>query len=456
MLTINNSVRGLQKLLGKRKTFLILSAVIVSLIIDTSIGRIGNLIDKEWLLTWGFVLFVLIAVTYGLGQYFIFSFVRQKSKEIRNKISYINKIHKITSYVQYTLVGIFAFVVLQMIFTSYYYTAPLIVATTVSCSLAVFIMAILAQQFFRWYKSNKNSLVLLYGLSSTLLAIHIAFTLVFIDIMLLNTHPEKSPLAQGTSSVLFEPTSVLYGIGIVNYAYFISAIFSFILMWASTVLLLHYHHSRQKLQRFKFWVIVSLPLVYFLSQFVISHFNLLVPLIRADPISFTIAITLLFTLALPVGGILFAFAFLNAMKNIPRNSNVRNYIMMVSFGFVLFFVSDQTSLLYAHYPPFGLATISFIGLSSYLILLGIYSSATSVAQDIKLRESIRQFTIGQSELLHSIGIAHREIELEKKVIKIVKEHSNRMTQETGVEPSVAQGNIKQYLDELKKELLRPQ
>jgi hypothetical protein len=51
---------------------------------------------------------------------------------------------------------------------------------------------------------------------------------------------------------------------------------------------------------------------------------------------------------------------------------------------MLLFTSNQPlGLTFLSYPPFGLATISFFGLASYLSLIGVYSSAISVANDVK-------------------------------------------------------------------------
>ena len=61
------------------------------------------------------------------------------------------------------------------------------------------------------------------------------------------------------------------------------------------------------------------------------------------------------------------------------------------------------------YPPFGLIMISFFGLASYLLLIGIYSSAISVAEDSNLRRSIRSFAMKESRLLDSIGMAQVEV-----------------------------------------------
>ena len=92
-------------------------------------------------------------------------------------------------------------------------------------------------------------------------------------------------------------------------------------------------------------------------------------------------------------------------------------MIISAYGMVLLFISNQAVLLViVPYPPFGLATISLIGLSSYLILIGIYSSATSVAQDAKLRVSIRKSVEQQSKLLDTIGTAQMEQEIQRRVI----------------------------------------
>ena len=65
------------------------------------------------------------------------------------------------------------------------------------------------------------------------------------------------------------------------------------------------------------------------------------------------------------------------------------------------------------YPPFGLPTICYVGLASYLILVGIYSSALSVANDVVLRRSIRKSVQENSNLLGHIGEAQFEDQLHK-------------------------------------------
>jgi hypothetical protein len=124
-------------------------------------------------------------------------------------------------------------------------------------------------------------------------------------------------------------------------------------------------------------------------------------------------------------------------------------MIISAYGMILLFTSNQPiGLLLAPYPPFGLATISFMGLASYLIFVGIYSAAVSVSEDTKLRQSIRKIAINESKLLDSIGSA----EMEQRVIASTKAAQNRMTRESGIETSLTEEDMKQYLEITLKEI----
>jgi hypothetical protein len=116
-----------------------------------------------------------------------------------------------------------------------------------------------------------------------------------------------------------------------------------------------------------------------------------------------------------VDGILFSVAFWIIARKLSGNNVVRNYMIISAYGLVLVFVSNQAVVLVsAPYSPFGLATTSFTGLSSYLLLVGIYSSAISVAEDSKLRQTIRKLAVKEAKFLGSIGSAQMEDELQKR------------------------------------------
>lgn len=78
-------------------------------------------------------------------------------------------------------------------------------------------------------------------------------------------------------------------------------------------------------------------------------------------------------------------------------------------------------------------------------LLGLYSSAITVSQDTALRLSIRKSLTDQAKFLDSMGSAHMEQELQSTVIKIAKKHSDVLTEKTGVDASMTESDIKEYM-----------
>ena len=158
----------------------------------------------------------------------------------------------------------------------------------------------------------------------------------------------------------------------------LASVLSFISMWVATVLLLRYYSK--KLGTTKYWIIVSAPLFYFLTQFQVLFVDLFDSFRLLDPILFGIIYTLIFSLSKPIGGILFGIVFWIISKRVRQHA-IKDYLIVSAFGVVLLFTSNQaTDLIIAPYPPFGLVTASFIGLSSYMLLVGIYSSAMSISR----------------------------------------------------------------------------
>jgi hypothetical protein len=62
-----------------------------------------------------------------------------------------------------------------------------------------------------------------------------------------------------------------------------------------------------------------------------------------------------------------------------------------------------------------------------LLLVGIYSSAISVAEDSKLRKIILKLAVKETKFLHNIGTAQMEYEIQRKVLKLIKEQHEALT-----------------------------
>lgn len=212
-------------------------------------------------------------------------------------------------------------------------------------------------------------------------------------------------------------------------------------------------HYSKKLGKIKYWILVTIPLAYFLSQFqplflfTFDEFRL------SDPVLFGIVYTLLFSISKPLGGVLFGVAFWIVARNL-KDSKVKGYLIISAYGMTLLFASNQPSaLLLVPYPPFGLVTVCFMGLASYLLYLGIYSSALSVSEDSRLRRTIRKAALEESQqFLDAIGSAEMEQEIQKKVLRFSKKTKALMEYETGISTSIDDEDIKRYLDEVLIEL----
>jgi hypothetical protein len=241
-----------------------------------------------------------------------------------------------------------------------------------------------------------------------------------------------------------------------NEALTIFTVLSFLLFWTATAVLLTSYSK--KLGKFTYWFLLSIPLFYFLSQFPAFFFNIFEGLLISNPTLYGIIFTLLFGFSATAGGILFGIAFWIISRHLASDNPVKDYTLIAAFGISLFFVSDQGgSVLYrigGLYPPFGLPTVSSMALSSYFMLVGIYSSAISVAQDSKVRKLIRKSVQEEVRLLDTIGTAQMQKEIESKVISFAKRETTDLVEDSGIEPSLSESEIQGYLEQVLNEVKR--
>jgi hypothetical protein len=161
---------------------------------------------------------------------------------------------------------------------------------------------------------------------------------------------------------------------------------------------------------------------------------------------------LIFSLGSIFTGIIFGAAFLSVARTLRKGTALRSHMIIAAYGFVLFYIAGSATAAQAAYPPYGLASVSFTGLSCLLIYSGLYSSAAIVSQDSTLRQSIKRSVTEQSKLLDSIGTALMEQELQSRVLTIARKNSDAMAEETGVETSIDEDDMKDYLEIVMKEL----
>ena len=406
-----------------------------ALVVDMELSNISDLITVELSSSFGVALFLVIVVVYTMGQYFILHFSKRMTKMAIGKNRYLLWATKAVTYGQYLLISFFVIIISQILLLERYNSVVLIWALTVSNGLSIFTMIVLAQRLISYYKWGKDLIVLTYGISAIIVAITALVTILFMGGVLLSKSFIVYPGSEITFPI-FEPNSIA---SLLNYTYYVLAIVSFVSIWIGTILLMN-QYTRLMKNRKRILLVTGLILVFYLSQVLIIYLSPYFILNRSGSESFLFYYRVIFTISSTVGGILFGIPFLQIAGRFKGTPPVKKYATISASGLILFFVAGSATIYHTPYPPFGLATVSLIGLSSYLVLLGIYSLAISVSEDEKLRRytmnAAREF-----KFLHSMGIAEQGQEIEKRVTRF----KDKIVEDSGVEPSYNEEDMKQYL-----------
>jgi hypothetical protein len=417
-------------------TIPLISIVFATVVVDVSIARIFDLLPRASLEGWKLGSFIFVAIVFCLGEFFLYKFLNRNSKngQLLSRYNLIwNYFIKISILLQTCFV---VFLTLQILLYHQYFSGLLFYSTVLSYSSAVISFIILSVRFVRWFRTNHNKEVLLFFVASISLLTNIVATLFLVGTvlyykpMIIWPHP-------GTVFVTFEKGTVLYT---VNYLYYVTSIVSFGTMWLATSFLLR-HHSK-KWGRSRYWIIVSIPLMYFLSQFAGLFPFLYSQWAHSNPIFISSLFMLLSTYSIPLGSIIFGLSFLLLSLKMPKLTPVRIFLQIAGYGITLLYISNLAIVITGTtYPPFGVASVSFVGLASFLVLNGIYYSAVSVSIDVQLRKSIARIAEEDPSLLEGIGTA----EMESTIIQFSRNIEKKYTAETGVQSSYDDDSLKEYL-----------
>ena len=420
-----------------------MGVVVVTLLVDSQIGYIADFIPEQLSSSSGIAGFIVIAVIFAITQYFILVYIKQSKKETRARALNLDLTYWIVSIAQYVLAGTLAFVILQIIIAQQYSIVTLYVSHIISYGLWILILALLAKAFFSWYRlSNKNITVLILALSMVAYVVNGVTGLATYSNMLAQ---QKSVIT--SKDVAYFPEFSITTLGSqIDIIYQVAGAAAYIFTWIGTVKLLY--PNIRKLGRVKFWTIMSAAVVYYLISFPLFVLGYYSPSENVDAMTNI----LIFSFASIFTGVIFGAAFLSVARTLRRDTALRNHMLMAAYGFLLFYIAGSAAAAQAAYPPYGLASVSLIGLSCYLIYSGLYSSAAIVSQDSTLRQSIRRSVTEQSRLLDSIGTAQMEQELQSRVLTIARKNSGVMAEETGLETSMTEEDMVDYLEIVMKEL----
>jgi len=359
-----------------------------------------------------------------------------------------NRIYAIFKITLLTQIFIFSAVILlntQIIMLHHYTTYILIISLFVSYSLSFFILFFLNYQFLRWYNIKKNYLFLFFSLAFSTILLESIFKLGFTEIMVMLKPETIFPMTIG-SSIFIRADSLQ---AFFNNIFPILSILSFVFSWiGSSIMLKEYSHKVGG--RVKYWAIVSIPLIFYISQFFVQVNSQIIFELTSNITSFSIALTIIYIFSKLIGGLLFGIPFWIIAKMI-NNSAIKTSMTIAGFGFVFLFLTNQANgIIVTPYPPFGIITSLFFGFSSFLLMIGFYCSAIYISENRDIRKLIKNDII-KYNLLSQMGSRF----IEDKTISYINQIRKSTKNELFIDYSglfLKDEDIKQYIKNVINEI----
>ena len=442
---VGNWLDRLSSSLKSKNNFvpIIIVAMVVSILIDSQIGIIADFIPEYLSSTAGVLLFVSLIVFLVLSSFFMIYHVKRIEDLTVGKYAHFKLIYYFVLAAQSLIALTLSFTVLQILIFQEYDSLSLFVIYIVSYGIWIGVLGLLARAFVMWYKNfNRNSMILIFALAMIAYVLNGVFGLIYG----LDTLTQQNSIIS-LGDVAYFPEFSIESIGsqidLINYS---CSVVAFILTWIGSVKLLHRYIRR--IGRFKFWTIMIISLIYYNIEFplfVLGYF---------DPVDDANALLniLLLSFGGILAGIIFGISFLSIARTLKINSIVRNQLILTAYGFLLFYITGSAVAAQAAYPPFGLISVSLIGLSCYLIYSGLYSSAQIVSQDTVLLRSIGKSVTEQANFLGGIGTAQRNKELESRVLTVTKNLANEIEEASGVQSSLDETEMVDYIQYVMNEI----
>jgi hypothetical protein len=414
----------------------------VTVVLDTSIIKIYDLSYKYFIsMKSKIILFAINSLLCLFIQYFTIYYIRKSVQKYNPGQRLLTKfLDRITLISLTILATSLAVLTIQMFYHGSYDSWIIIFIISLTYGTASVVLIILCKLFISWYRSKHELLVLLYFLSISIIVINFIVTAVYTCTNISERPEEIREYVGGSMDVSAGRHEFL------DILYSITSIASFVSMWGTTVVLMKDYRNKL-INIFMYWIILSLPLIYFLLSafYHLILTGVLINYLTVDPITVSIILTAVLSLSKPIGGLTFGIVFWKISRTLSYERKIQTYMIISGWGILLIFATNQgISQSLGPYPPFGLYTNTVLILATYLTLLGIYNAATLVSLNIDLRKSIHKHAL-DSKLLDLIGRAEMDTELQKTVNKIIQD-KDILKLEAKAKLDLDEEELKKHLD----------
>src|SRR5215207_9276910 len=153
-------------------------ALMVTVVVDTSIIKVYDLVDKDFLPEQGKTLlfslnsFLCLGIEFAIIKYIERSFMRAQSIRTLNIVVFF----RICLISLVTLGALMGFLTFQQLYYGFYSISISALIIAISYGIASLFLVRLAILFFSWYGSNRSLIVFLYFISVSLIAFNLIMT----------------------------------------------------------------------------------------------------------------------------------------------------------------------------------------------------------------------------------------------------------------------------------------
>ena len=439
----------LGKVCDSKWAFITISIVVILTVMDSEFIKLFYGTDLDAPDSFHLSLFSTFVIITSIINVTCLRYVRINDTEARTSRPVVFRIaYSGTIIIQYGILAILVLMIAKMLFLQVYDKFFILLVVYLSHFWSAIMLAFLSFTFVQWFKFTRSFSMLIYGV----VFIVVLFLILTTIPLLTEQFTLQSSLIYPRSytnlilDTIVPSNNIAFIFGLGNYVLPVMIISS----WILTVSLLKVYAYR--IGRTKFWLVVSIPLLFQLFSFIIRN-----PDLVTDPNMIQIIYSKQFQFVLGIGyqvsGLFFAIGFLIIGMKMKRK-RLKAYLIISAIGFASLFSSMQPGMpFYAAYPPFGLVTLVFLGLSSYMLLVGILGSAAYISNDSELRREISKGLDSDSDVLKKMGSAEIQREIERRILPLADKV--KMSTEIGyANMDMDREDLKMLIDDVLNEVHR--
>ena len=395
--------------------FILTLIMLATIVIDTAYVKFFGLDESQLPSIFTVAFFVGETIILFITSIILLRFSKSANAESSTYWSTIKYIHRAVELNQYVILMTFITIIFSMLVFSRYHIFSIWVIILVTHIQAIVLLVLSVYRFILWLKLKGNNVILLYSIAFSCLVVTILASILITNEILPHNKILVNPVSSHLLLMSFYSNHETIMLKKIHQIFFFVA---FLISWVATIFLLR--HYSKKFGKAKFLIMICIPLLYFLSQFEIQFIDIFREIRLQNPVVFSIAYFVFFSATKQVGGLLFSLSLWTAAKKF-KQQNVRNSLILSAIGVTFIFASDQIdALILVPYPPFGLVTISMLGLAAYFIFRGFLNTAVYISRDVSLRKELHKEIENNMSLLKTMGLSEMERNLANKCKPLIE------------------------------------